>query len=303
MHPVKKPAIVIGMEQLLECHGHMMMNGVDYHTAVAAHKNGPDEALIRSQLTAYRRERVSYLRDGGDALGVSRRAAELAEEYGLTYVTPVFAIHRSGRYGRIVGRSYSNLSEYRALVAQAKVQGADFIKLMFSGILAFDAFGRLSCPSLPREEILELVRVAHGEGFPVMAHVNGPEAILAALEAGTDSIEHGYYMDSACLAALAASSTVWVPTLAATEAFSHRPGFSHPVVRRIVDTQCANLRLAAKAGALIATGSDAGAVGVPHGGGLRREIVLLDRALGPLSKSVTDRGNAALSSCFSPRRF
>ena len=39
--------------------------------------------------------------------------------------------------------------------------------------------------------------------FAVMAHVNGPDAVRSALEAGTDSIEHGYYMDEACLALLA----------------------------------------------------------------------------------------------------
>lgn len=277
------------------------MNGADYHAAVSAHKNGPDEALIRAHLAAYQQEGITYLRDGGDALGVSRRAAALAEEYGLAYATPIFAIHRAGRYGRIVGRGYDTLSEYRALVAQAGHEGADFIKLMFSGILEFDAFGHLSCPSLPREEILELVHIAHSEGFPVMAHVNGPEAILAALEAGTDSIEHSYYMDGACLSALAASSSIWVPTLAATDAFAHRPGFSPQIVESILESQFENLRRAAGAGALIASGSDAGAVGVPHGTGLRRESALLERALGPGSGAITARGSAALAARF-PRR-
>ena len=285
----------------MECHGHIFMNGADYRAAVLAHKNGPDEGLIRSHLAAYRREGISYFRDGGNALGVSRRASELAAEYGLTYVTPIFAIHRTGRYGGIVGRGYDTIPAYRALVAEAKRAGADFIKLMFSGILEFDVFGRLSCPSLPREEILELVRIAHEEGLPVMAHVNGRDAVLAALEAGTDSIEHGYYMDSACLTALAASASVWVPTLAAMEAFARRPGFSSQVIGSILDAQCENLRLAAEAGALIATGSDAGAVGVPHGGGLLQEKALLEKALGPQSGSVTAKGNAALAARF-PRR-
>ncbi len=289
------------MELLSECHGHIFMNGADYHAAVLAHKNGPDEALVRAYLAAYQQAGIPYLRDGGDAFGVSRRAAVLAEEYGLTYVTPIFAIHRNGRYGRIVGRGYETLADYRALVAQARQEGADFIKLMFSGILEFDAFGHLSCPSLPREEILELVHIAHGEGFPVMAHVNGPEAILAALEAGTDSIEHGYYMDSACLSALAASSSIWVPTLAATDAFAHRPGFSSQVVGCILESQFENLRRAADAGALIAAGSDAGAVGVPHGAGLRREAALLEKALGPRSEAVITQGSAAIAARF-PRR-
>ena len=122
----------------------------------------------------------------------AQRVAQLAGEYGIRYVTPAFAIHRAGRYGGIVGRGYTTLGEYRALVAQASVLGADFIKLMFSGILDFAEYGTISCPPLPTEEIRELVRIAHGEGFAVMAHVNGSDAIRADLEAGTDSIEHGY---------------------------------------------------------------------------------------------------------------
>lgn len=270
------------------------MDGADYRAAAALHKNGPDEAAVRAHLAACRESGAVYFRDGGDALGVSLLAKRLAPEYGLTYRTPAFAIHRNGRYGGIVGRGYDTMAEYRALVAQAKGQGADFIKLMFSGLIGFDRYGELSCPSLPAQEIEELVRVAHGEGLAVMAHVNGAEAIRAAIEAGTDSIEHGYYMDEACVALLAQSRSIWVPTLAAIEAFAHRDGFSAQVVTRLLREQYRLLDLAAGAGALIATGSDAGAVGVPHGDGLLQERTLLRSALGPRFLAVTAAGNQAL---------
>ena len=183
------------MKTYCECHGHIFMNGADYRDGMAAHKIGPDLSLIRAHLAACRDSGITYFRDGGDALGVSLAARELAAEYGIRYVTPAFAIHRKGRYGGIVGYEYETLSEYRQLLARARREGADFIKLMFSGILYFDTYSHLSCPPLPGEEIHALVDIAHGEGFAVMAHVNGPEALRAALEAGTDSIEHGYFMD------------------------------------------------------------------------------------------------------------
>ena len=282
----------------MECHGHIFMDGLDYHSAAAAHRQGPDESIVRAHLAACRAAGITYFRDGGDALGVSLLARDLAGEYGITYVTPAFAIHRSRRYGGIVGLGYSDLGEYRQLVARAKAQGADFIKLMFSGILEVDEFGKLSCPSLDGTEISELVHIAHSEGFAVMAHVNGAEAIRAALEAGTDSIEHGYYMDDACLQLLAQSRSVWVPTLAAIHAFASRPGCDRAVVEKILAAQYANLRRAADAGAAIATGSDAGAVGVPHGQGIVQERQLLAEALGSRAREVTDRGNQMLRQRF-----
>lgn len=286
------------MKTYCECHGHIFMNGADYREGMTAHKNGPDLTLIRAHLAACRDSGITYFRDGGDALGVSLAARNLAPEYGIRYVTPAFAIHRKGRYGGIVGFGYETLSEYRQLLARARREGADFIKLMFSGILYFDTYGHLSCPPLPPQEIHVLVDMAHKEGFSVMAHVNGPEALHAALEAGTDSIEHGYFMDEEDLSLLAEGKTIWVPTMAAIAPFAHRPGCSEAVVEEIFRRQGALLQRAAAMGALIATGSDSGAVGVPHGEGIHTEEVLLTRALGDSAREVLARGNQALLARF-----
>lgn len=287
------------MKTYCECHGHIFMNGADYREGMAAHKNGPDLSLIRTHLAACRNSGIAYFRDGGDPLGVSLAAREVAAEYGIRYVTPAFAIHRKGRYGGIVGFGYESLSEYRQLLDRARRDGADFIKLMFSGILYFDTYGHLSCPPLPPEEIHALVDMAHGEGFRVMAHVNGPEALRAALEAGTDSIEHGYFMDERDLSLLAEGRTIWVPTTAAIAPFAGRSGCSAEVVAETLRRQGALLRRAAALGALIATGSDSGAVGVPHGAGIHTEEELLTQALGNSAPAVLERGNRALLARFS----
>ena len=188
---------------LYECHGHALMDGADFRTARDKHKNGVDDFAVRAVLDALQRAGVGYFRDGGDALGVSLRARALAGDWGITYRSPAFAIHKKGRYGSIVGKSWSDLTEYRALVAEAKAAGCDFIKLMFSGVITFQNYAELSCPGLTAAEIAALVEIAHGEGFAVMAHVNGADTVRAAIEAGTDSIEHGYFMDDDCLRALA----------------------------------------------------------------------------------------------------
>ncbi len=278
-----------------ECHGHALMDGAAYADARRRHADGVDLDAVHRCLAALRDAGVTYFRDGGDALGVSLRARELAGEYGIVYRSPAFAIHKQRRYGGIVGRAWGDLREYRALVAEAKAEGCDFIKLMFSGIITFREYGGLSCPGLTAEEIAALVEIAHGEGFAVMAHVNGAETIRAAVAAGTDSIEHGYFMDEACLRALASSDTIWVPTVAATHAFIDRPGFDPVVTRRTVETQMETVRRASELGAMIAAGSDSGAVGVMHGKGTRteyrllREAGLTDEQLAEANRALAER--------------
>ena len=284
---------------LYECHGHALMDGADFRTARDRHKNGVDVPAVRAALEALRQSGVAYFRDGGDNLGVSLCARALAGAYGITYRTPAFAIHKAGHYGGIVGKAWRDLTEYRARVAEAKAAGCDFIKLMFSGIITLNGYGELSCPGLTAEEISALVEIAHGEGYAVMAHVNGAETIRAAVEAGTDSIEHGYFMDDACLAALAASDAIWVPTVAAMDAFIGRAGFDESTARRTVEAQRAAIRRAAAMGVRIAAGSDSGAVGVEHGAGTRTEYRLLHAA--GLTDAQIENANRALAERFQRR--
>lgn len=261
-----------------ECHGHMMMDGADFSSAKKRHSESVDIDVVREELLNLKQSGVVYFRDGGDNLGVSIAARSLAPEYGIQFVTPAFAIHKKRHYGSIVGKTFSDILEYRGLLEEAKSAGCDFIKLMFSGIITFQNYGELSCPGLLEEEICELVAIAHGEGFAVMAHVNGSDTVRSAIKAGTDSIEHGYFMDDNCLQQLAESQSIWVPTIAATNAFIGRPGFDSTVAEETVRVQKENVRRALALGAIVAAGSDSGAVGVPHGEGTATEYRLLIEA-------------------------
>ena len=191
-----------------DCHIHLALDGYDYKAALGRHREAVDDEPIHAALARYRELGVTFLRDGGDKFGVSRRAKELAPQYGIDYRSPIFPIHRKGRYGGFIGRGYDDLTEYRQLVAEAKAQGADFIKLMLSGIMDFSHFGVISDEPLPPSEVHDLVAIAHDAGFPVMAHVNGADRMAAALDAGIDSLEHGGYANDEVLHQLAESNAV-----------------------------------------------------------------------------------------------
>ena len=140
--------------------------------------------------------------------------------------------------------------------------GADFIKIMISGLMDFDHYGVLTEEGLTEQEIRLLIHIAHQEGMAVMAHANGARTVEAAAEAGVDSVEHGAYLDSSALQAMEANGTVWVPTLSTVGNLRGKGRFPEDAVKRILDSALANV--AAYKG-LLAPGTDAGAWAVPHG--------------------------------------
>ena len=250
---------------LCDCHIHMVLDGADWKAAIAVHREGPDEALIRSRLARYRDLGFSYLRDGGDRWGVGKRARELAPEYGIRYRTPLAPLCKAGHYGGFIGRRYENLKEYAAIVTELRQQRADFLKIMISGLMDFDRYGVLTEDGLAPGEIRELIHIAHEEGFAVMAHANGARTVEAAANAGVDSIEHGAYLDEAALAAMAENGTVWVPTLSTIGNLRGRGRFNETAVREILASATENVRRFASLGGRRAPGTDAGAWAVPHG--------------------------------------
>ena len=254
-----------------ECHAHVIMDGINYKKAVKRHEQRPDERIVRKCLDTYQRAGVTFVRDGGDALGVSHLAKRLAPEYGIDYRTPVFAIHKNGHYGGIVGRGFDDLKEYHALVKEAGRQGADFIKIMTTGLLDFNNHGMVTGTPLEKEEVREMVHIAHEEGFAVMSHTNGVYGAQAAIEAGVDSLEHGNYMDDETIAMLADSHTVWVPTLVTVRNLMGCGRYDDTVLQPIIESGETSLRRAFHKKARVALGSDAGAYRVMHGTGIRDE--------------------------------
>lgn len=249
----------------------MALDGVDFRSAAERHSSGADETAVRAALEKFKNAGVSYIRDGGDNFGAGLLAARLAPEYGIRAASPAFAIHRRGRYGSMLGRAYESVSEFFGLVCEAKRLGADFIKIMFSGILDFDSYGAMSCEPLDAAEMKELVNIAHGEGFAVMVHCNGADAIKAAAAAGADSLEHGFYADGQAVRDIAASGMIWVPTFAPVANLIGIGKFNDEVLRQITAEHADAVKLAFSLGASLAPGSDSGAFSVMHGEGIRKE--------------------------------
>ena len=279
-----------------DCHIHMVLDGQDGKAAIAAHREAPNDAIIRMNLRRWQTAGMTYLREGGDRWGVGARARALAPEYGIRLVTPLSPLYKAGHYGSFIGTAFETPQEYAALVEKQKKDGADFIKIMISGLMDFDRFGVLTQEGLEPTLIRELVHIAHEEGLAVMAHANGARTVRAAAQAGVDSVEHGAYLDEEALHAMQEAGTVWVPTLSTIGNLRGKGRFQEQAVAQIFQSAAENVRRFAALGGLLAPGSDAGAWAVPHGS--LSEYKLLRDVLGENAEDVLKKGSERIKAVF-----
>ena len=258
---------------MIDCHMHMVLDSVDWKAAIARHSGGVDKEYVRAVVQMYADKGYTYLRDGGDKWGVGAYARAVAREYGIVYKTPLAPLSKKGHYGGFIGLQWEDFREFAQLVKWQREQGADFCKIMVSGLMDFDQFGVLTEAPLSKEEIRELVHIAKEEGLPVMAHCNGAEAMTACADAGIDSIEHGAYADEESLAAMAEMGTVWCPTISTIGNLRGKGRFAEKAVCAIFEAMLQNVQKFSRMGGLVALGTDAGAWAVKHGCDTEREYL------------------------------
>ena len=164
--------------------------------------------------------------------------------------------------------------------------GGHFIKIMVSGLMDFNEFGVITDTPCSYELCYDLIAYAHDQGFAVMAHANGDEAVSNALKAGVDSIEHGAYLSEETLHLLAETDAVWVPTAVTIANLRGLGRFPDEVLCPLTDLHLENIKKAARYGAKIALGTDAGAYAVYHGEAVQQEYELLKQTLGEQTDAI-----------------
>ncbi len=151
------------------------------------------------------------------------------------------------------------------LVKEARRQimaGAKWVKILISGGIATDG-GGLAAALMTPEEINAVVDAAHRFGAKVTAHSGSSVATSIAVDAGIDSIEHGYFLDEKTLRKMKKHGTYLVPTIVvsqpATEPFFKKIGSPDWYLKRRNEAGKAHfqaLKTAIKVGVNIALGTD-----------------------------------------------
>lgn len=120
--------------------------------------------------------------------------------------------------GMFTGAQWVNgPDDARRVVREQIAHGADLIKV-YADLprTRADARAMRISRGLTPAELSAIVDEAHAAGRPVAAHAYTPEGIRDALEAGVNSIEHGFFATREVLALAKAKGAYLVPTLGQT---------------------------------------------------------------------------------------
>lgn len=160
----------------------------------------------------------------------------------------------------------------RAVREQA-AHGADWIKLYADYRVGPDGG---TAPTFTPAELKAIVDTAHLIGRPVAAHAASDAGVRMAVEAGVDSVEHGYGASESTFKLIKQHGTAYEPTLTAVDAteeyFDHyRPG-QDPPTAKMREAERA-FRTALKLGVIIGNGSDVGVFA--HGTNWREPVAMV----------------------------
>ncbi|AIS53121.1 amidohydrolase [Thermoanaerobacter kivui] len=266
----------------VDCHIHIALNGQNYKEYQNKILQG-DYQPIKDVLKEYKKRNVLYLRDGGDRFGISYIAREFASDEGITYKTPIYAFCKVGSYGSFLGKPINGIDDFKNEFRRLLRYKPDHLKLIVSGIVDFSSYGHVTEEmSFDFDEIYYMVQSAKDENLQVMVHANSSKSVRAAIMAGADTIEHGYFILNEELYLMAEKNVIWIPTLSPLGNLikynDKRFEKQMDNIKKIYFNHLECIRKAVQLGVKIAIGSDAGSHKVMHGQGCFNEIEHLKKA-------------------------
>jgi imidazolonepropionase-like amidohydrolase len=223
------------MPGMIDCHTHVLLQGditsEDYNVQLL--KESVPYRTIRAVKSCQQALMNGFttLRDlGTEGAGYAdvdlKRAIENAEMAGPRLLVSTLAINSTGHYP-IKSLEYAwelkmpkglqeitGADEARRAVRQQLEGGADWIKIYADrGYYRLEDGSFRSLPNFTPEEILAIGDETIRSRKRLAAHAMTRDGIIAAIQAGASTIEHGSGMDEECMKLMAAKGVYWCPTL------------------------------------------------------------------------------------------
>ncbi len=269
------------MPGMIDCHTHVLLQGditsEDYDVQVL--KESIPYRTIRATKSAEKALMNGFttLRDlGTEGAGFAdvdlKKAINKGVISGPRMFVSTLAMNTTGHYP-IKASDYSwelqlpkgvieitGADEARRAVRQQLEQGADWIK-----IYADRGYYRLadgsfrSIPNFTNEEIKAIAEETILSRKKVAAHAMTRDGILAAINAGASTIEHGSGMDEECMRLMVEKGVYWCPTLFVNEYVAEgRAKLGSPINQYFQQSIQATFKKAMKMGVKLAYGTDIG---------------------------------------------
>ena len=191
---------------LVDCHVHPAVTANSVENAMA--HGGPMERMGRlgsAQTHVNLREAfasgVMAVRDMGTPASVLQELSSYRNGDGYpivrSCVQPI-----TGPEGHLssIGREISEKTHCETIVSDLQEAGADHVKVANDPI------------TIPRDILTELVEIANDRDMPVACHAHTIEAIKIAVEAGCDTVEHGFPPSTEIAKEALENETTFIPT-------------------------------------------------------------------------------------------
>ncbi|MBI2755151.1 MAG: amidohydrolase family protein [Chloroflexi bacterium] len=274
---------------LVDCHVHYSLGGrpdwlveVEEPYATACWRAARyAEATLRAGFTTVR------TLGGRDGMEIALRDGQRS---GLLTAPRILAANlvvcMTGGHGNWMGRESDGPAEVRKAVREQLKRGADCIKLMATGGVMTPNM-EAGAQQLTYEELQAGVEEAHKAGKRTASHAQGAEGIKAAVLAGIDSVEHGFYLNREIIDLMRERGTYFSATLAAASGIADAPPNTVPEWARAKAVKARDAHLesflsAYQAGVKMVLGTDAGTPFNFHGANARELSLMVRHGMQPL---------------------
>ncbi|WP_168798778.1 amidohydrolase family protein [Herbaspirillum sp. ST 5-3] len=302
--------VPFAMPGLVEAHAHIFLDGGELDLVARSEylKASFDSMMdvASCNLKSALAHGVTLIRDAGDKYGVNHAARELCRksDHGCCpdLRSAGLGIRRPARYGSFMAYDAAGDEDIVTTVNRIADEGADDIKIIQTGIIDFATGQVKGEPQFDVAALSLIVNTARSRGLKTFAHCSGLSGLEVAVQAGVDSVEHGFFMNEELLKRLRDRQIAWVPTFSPVcfqRDYPEIVGWDAAALghlRHIVDDHLRHVRMAYELGVPLVAGSDAGSHGVHHGRSLIDELYFFLAAGLPMESVLT-------SATWQPRRL
>lgn len=269
------------MPGLIDCHTHVLLQGditsEDYNVQIL--KESIPYRTIRAVKSCYQSLMNGFttIRDlGTEGAGFAdvdlKKAIDNNEMVGPRLFVSTLAINTTGHYP-IKSSEFSwelkmpkglqeitGADEGRRAVRQQLEAGADWIKIYADrGYYRLEDGSFRSIPNFTSEEIHAIGDETIKSRKRLAAHAMTPDGIIAAINAGASTIEHGSGMNEECMKLMATKGIFWCPTLFVNEYVAEgRAKLGSPINLYFQQSIESTFKKAMSAGVKLAYGTDIG---------------------------------------------
>jgi len=190
-----------------------------------------------------------------------------------------FALYKKGTYGGFLGKGVSGKKEIEVAVRSLAEAGADFIKVINSGIVSLQEKNPVTEGGFSSEEWKVIQEEAERVHLKIHCHANSDQSIQQAVDFGVSSIEHGFFISEETLWRMLEKSVFWTPTVTALFTLqSMIPQEAQRTLHKIIEDHLRSIYFSASIGVKLQVGTDSGSKGVKPGSAFIKELRLYQKA-------------------------